>query len=131
MHRAHHVDVERLAGLGIAFPHEGLRRQVKDNIRRGRVERGMEGRRVTKIGSMVRDEQVANTGSSKIAGRRGRRQRVTGHPGPQSVQPDRQPRAFEARMSRNEHGAAGKNLGERRLHCQSFHGTLVIRSRST
>ena len=75
---------------------------MKNDLRRSRFQRGLQAGDVAEIGLVVRGEQIANATNIEIAGRRRRGQGIARDLGPQGVQPDRQPGALEARVSRDE-----------------------------
>ena len=113
-------------GRSVAFAHQRLGGQVEDHVGAGSWRRpSLSAAAIADVGLVV----VAPTDSrtpeaEKLLGSVGGGSGVAGHLGAQVVQPDGQPRAFEARMAGDEHRAAGKRLGKVERHYHTFHGAL-------
>ena len=90
MRRAHHVRFERGQRIAIAFAHQRLRRQMKNDLGPRCADE------IGKAGSIANVEEMASAkvrdfGFGKEIGRRQRRQADAGHLCAEPVQPKREP----------------------------------------
>ena len=103
---AHDVDVEGFRGLGVAAPHQRLRRQMEDDLRIAVRHRAAQGVGVANVGDLAVAE-AADVGSVEQVMVPLRRQRVAGYPGAHLRQPECQPAALEAGMAGQQDALAG------------------------
>ena len=92
----------------VALAHNRLRRQMQDHVGRGALQGRVQGFRIADVRLVMTGQHLANPGDREVVGLGRRRERVPRNAGAQTLEPQAEPRALEARVSGHENGATGK-----------------------